>query len=104
MNNMRRAIRRPENDEVDMESRIARLESDVGHIKADVAEIKADVRDVRNKTEAGFTDVRQSIAQLGVAMEKAYGKLKVAAIETRVWGLVTLGGVLLLIARAFKWI
>jgi hypothetical protein len=98
-----------------MEGRIARLESDVAHIQKDVADIKADVRSLRdrvdsgfagmgNKVETGFTDIRQSIAQLTVAMEKAYGKAKVATIETRVWGLVTLGGMLLLMARAFKWI
>jgi hypothetical protein len=98
-----------------MEGRIARLESDVAHIQKDVAEIKTDVRglrdklesgftDVRDKVETGFTEIRQSIAQLNIAMEKAYGKAKVATIETRVWGLVTLGGILLLMARAFKWI
>jgi len=87
-----------------MEGRIARLESDVAHIQKDVADIKTDLRSLRDKVEAGFTDVRQSIAQLSVAMEKAYGKARVATIETRVWGLVTLGGILLLMARAFKWI
>jgi len=87
-----------------MEGRIARLESDVAHIQKDVAEIKTDVKTLREKVEAGFTDIRQSITQLSVAMEKTYGKAKVATIETRVRGLVTLGGILLLMARAFKWI
>jgi hypothetical protein len=87
-----------------MESRLARLESDVAHIQKDVADIKADMKSLRERVEAGFTDIRASIAQLSVAMEKAYGKAKVATIETRVWGLVPLGGILLLMARAFKWI
>lgn len=87
-----------------MEGRIARLESDVAHIQKDVAEIKTDVKDLRDKVEAGFAEIRQSIAQLNIAMERAYGKANVATIETRVWGLVTLGGVLFLMARAFKWI
>lgn len=98
-------------EEVPMEGRVARLEADVAHVQKDVADIKADVKSLRDKVdglrdkvEAGFTDTRQSIAQLSVAMEKAYGKAKVATIETRVWGLVTLGGILLLMARAFKWI
>src|SRR6185295_8438481 len=97
----------PVKKEVPMEGRIARLESDVAHIQKDVAEIKADVKGLRDKVEAGFTEIRQSIAQLSVAteksiaqlsvsMEKAYGKAKVATIETRVWGLTTLGGILLL--------
>ena len=59
---------------------------------------------LRDKVESGFTDIRQSIAQLSVAMEKAYGKSKVATIGTRVWGLSTLGAILLIMARAFKWI
>jgi hypothetical protein len=42
--------------------------------------------------------------QLNVTVEKAFGKLRVATIETRVWGLMTVGGILLLMARAFKWI
>ena len=87
-----------------MEGRVARLESDVAHIQKDVAEIKADVKTLRDNIDAGFTDIRASVAQLSVAMEKAYGKANVATIETRVWGLVTLGGILLLMARAFKWI
>jgi uncharacterized coiled-coil protein SlyX len=110
---MRRAAQLSETacEEVQMEGRIARLESDVAHVQKDVAEIKADVKNlrdkvdgVRDKVEAGFTDIRQSIAQLTVAMERAYGKARVATIETRVWGLTTLGGILFLIARAFKWI
>lgn len=115
-----------------MEGRIARLESDVAHIQKDVAEMKVDlksldkkidgvgdrmdglrdrmdgVRDkmdgLRDKMEAGFTDVRRAIAQLNVTMERAYGKARFATLETRVWGLSTLGAVLLLMARAFKWI
>jgi uncharacterized coiled-coil protein SlyX len=91
-------------EEVQMEGRIARLESDVAHIQKDVAEIKADVKNLRDKVEAGFTDIRQSIAQLNVAIEKAYGKSKVATIANRVWALATLGGILIVTARAFKWI
>jgi predicted nucleic acid-binding Zn-ribbon protein len=103
---MRRAAQLAESnyEEVQMEGRIARLESDVSHIQKDVAEIKVDLKSLRDKVESGFTDIRQSIAQLTVAMEKAYGKSKVATIGTRVWALSTLGGILLLMARAFKWI
>jgi predicted nuclease with TOPRIM domain len=128
---MRSAAQLAESDyeEVQMEGRIARLESDVSHIQKDVAEIKVNLKsldgkidghrdridsrmdglrdrmdDMRNKMEVGFTDIRQSIAQLAVAMEKAYGKSKVETIATRVWALSTLGGVLLLMARVFKWI
>jgi hypothetical protein len=85
---MRRAAQVAESNyqEVQMESRLARLESDVAHIQKDVADIKADMKSLRERVEAGFTDIRASIAQLSVAMEKAYGKAKVATIETRVWG------------------
>jgi predicted nucleic acid-binding Zn-ribbon protein len=114
---MRRAVQLAESDyeEVQMESRIARLESDVAHIQKDVVEIKtdmkglrdkveADMKDLRDRVESGFTEIRQSIAQLSLAMEKAYGKSKVDTIGTRVWALSTLGGILLLMARVFKWI
>lgn len=94
-----------------MEARIARLESDVAHIQKDVAEIKVNLKGVegkieglRDKMEAGFTELRQSIAQLSVALEKAYGKSRVEMISTKVWALSTLGGVLLIVAKAFKWI
>jgi len=128
---MRRAAQLAESDyeEVQMEGHIARLESDVSHIQKDVAEIKVNLKgldgkvdgyrdrmdsrmdglrdkmdDMRNKMEVGFTDIRQSIAQLTVMMEKNYGKSKVTSIGTRVWALSTLGGVLLVMARVFKWI
>ena len=103
---MRRAaqLAEPDYEEVQMEGRISRLESDVTHIQKDVADIKVDLKRLQDKVEAGFTDIRQSIAQLTVAMEKAYGKARVATLETRVWGLTTLGAILLLMARAFKWI
>ena len=94
-----------------MEGRIARLESDVAHIQRDVTDLKADVKSLSNKVdalrdrmEAGFTDIRQSIANLSVAMERKYGDSKVATIANRVWGLVTLGAILMIMARAFKWI
>ncbi len=87
-----------------MEGRIARLESDVAHIQKDVAEIKIDLKSLRDKVESGFTEIRQSIAQLTVAMERNYGKSKIDTIGTRVWALSTLGGILLLMARVFKWI
>jgi hypothetical protein len=54
--------------------------------------------------ETGFTEVRQSIAQLTVAMERAYGKSKVEAIGTKVWALSSVGGIFLIMARVFKWI
>jgi predicted nucleic acid-binding Zn-ribbon protein len=102
---------RSNHEEVQMEARIARLESDVSHIQKDVAEIKADqkslqakVDGLRDKVEAGFTEIRQSIAQLSIAVEKAYGKSKVEMISTKVWALSTLGGILLIMAKAFKWI
>jgi hypothetical protein len=57
-----------------------------------------------DKVESGFAEIRQSIAQLTVAMENAYRKSKVEMIGTRVWALSTLGGILLLIARVFEWI
>ncbi len=101
-----------------MEGRIARIESDVSHIQKDVAEIKVELKGMRDKddslrdkfdglrdkVDSGFTEIRQSIAQLTVAMEKSYGKSKVDTIGTRVWALSTLGGILLLMARVFKWI
>ena len=94
-----------------MESRIARLESDVAHIRTDVADLKADFRGqngkidaLRDKVDAGFTEIRQSIAKLSVEMEQRFSKLQVAILQTRIWSLVTMGGILLLMARAFNWI
>ena len=87
-------------EEVPMESRIARLESDVSHIQKDVADLKTDLRNLRDKLDS----LRDRFDAFVVETERAFAKLQVSMVETRVWSLLTIGGILLLMARAFKWI
>jgi uncharacterized coiled-coil protein SlyX len=109
---MRTALKiRSEGEKAPMETRIARLESDVAHIQKDVAELKTDFRSLshkadalRDKLDSSVTEIRQSIAKLSIEMEQGFGKLRVSILETRVWSLIKVGGILLLMARAFKWI
>jgi hypothetical protein len=83
---------------------IARLESDVQHIQTDVSDIKTDLRRTNDKIDAtndrvdalrdrvdqGFREVRQDIASAKIWAMGLYFALA--------------GGLLLVMAKGFKWI
>ena len=91
--------------------RIARLESDVEHIQADVTELKADVRKVNEQVgviKDSLRDFRMQVekrfAQLEGQIETRFAQLDKSRALDKVWWLLSLGTVLGVMARGFKWI
>jgi len=109
-----------------MDPQIAVLETKIAHIQTDVAEIKQGQLRLIDKLDAFIGDVNRRFEDLnkeisgrfeGVNKEmngrfegvnKEISGLKTAIESTKVWVLTTMfgtfGGVLTLIAHAFKWI
>jgi predicted nucleic acid-binding Zn-ribbon protein len=115
--------------EAPLEDRVARLEVNVEHIQKDVSEMKTDIRRLNDKIEAvdhkltakidavdqrltgkidSLKDVVTALAinmEKGFAgVEKSFGALRTARALDRVWYLLMTGGILGIMARAFKWI
>lgn len=94
-----------------VESRIARIESDVQHIKTDTADLRVELRRTNDKIDAGFQRVDKKIddghKELNKKIDDVYKELKDKLHSLSVWALllyITLaGGLLTVIARAFKW-
>jgi peptidoglycan hydrolase CwlO-like protein len=80
-----------------LQADVGQLQSDVRHLQADVTEIKADARQFRAEVTARFEKVLESIAELRTQMVRA-------DLQTRIWMLVSFGGLLGVLARGFKWI
>ena len=98
-----------------LEVRVARIESDVEHIKTHTADISAELRRTNDRidvTNKRIDEARESLtAKIDKRIDDLTGKydsLKDLIHSSRVWALLlymTLaGGLLTLIARAFKWI
>jgi chromosome segregation ATPase len=112
-----------------MEARIARLESDTAHIQSDVQDIRQDMKGLREETrqlnEKIETTRRELIENIDTTREKLEAKLEAKfgevgtkfgelqkAIESinigrvwdRVWLLLSMGTLLAVMARGFKWI
>lgn len=109
-----------------IESRIARIESDVEHIKADTADLRVELRrtndkiDVTNqrieqvrdslttKFDDGYKELNGKIDDVHKDMTGRIDGLKDKLHSLTIWALLlyfTLaGGLLTVIARAFKWI
>jgi hypothetical protein len=93
------------------QQRIARLEANVAHIQTDVTEIKADVRKINDKIDMEVRKLndkldafKDALSDLKIEMERRFAKLDVSRALDKVWYLLILGGLLVVIARAFKWI
>lgn len=98
-----------------VESRIARIESDVQHIKVDTADLRVELRRTNDRidvTNKRIEEVRDSLTtKMEVVREDLTGRidgLKDKLHSLTLWALLlyfTLaGGLLMIIARAFKWI
>src|SRR5579864_4263114 len=97
-------VGRLQSDVGKLQADVGQLQSDVRHLQADVTEIKADARQFRtevtarfNEVTARFDKVLESIAELRTQMVRA-------DLQTRIWMLVSFGGLLGVLARGFKWI
>jgi hypothetical protein len=76
----------PEPPDSGADARLAKLEADVGHIQIYISDIKSDVRELRTLSN----EIKESISQ------------------AKVWALLLYiglgGGVLLVMAKGFKWL
>ena len=93
---------------VKLELDVRHLQSDVQHLQADVTEMKADARQFRSEVYARFEKLE---GKVDVGFEKVHDRLAAlhtqmvrGDLQTRIWMLVSMGGVLAVLARGFKWI
>ena len=102
-----------------VESRLARIESDVQHIAADTADLRVELRrtndkidngfkELLNRMDSGFKDLGKRIDDTNKELITRTDSLKEKLHSLSVRGLllyVTLaGGLLTVIAHAFKWL
>jgi len=73
-----------------MEARIARLESDMAHLRSDVGDLRTDVRGLRDRMDAKFDELRNSIASA-----KTWALLLYIALAGALFGTL---------ARGFGWV
>ncbi len=90
------------------ESRIARIESDVQHIRADTADLRVELRRTNDRIDGLRDDLTGRIDGLREDLTGRIDGLKEKLHSLTTWALLlyfTLaGGLLTVIARAFKWI
>lgn len=76
-----------------MEARISVLETRYGHIETQVEELREDVKATRQEMKSEFGEVRKTLESMNLGR-----------IWDRVWMLLSIGAVLGVMARGFKWI
>lgn len=90
------------------ESRIARIESDVQHIREDTADLRVELRRTNDKIDSLRSDLTGRIDGVRADLTGRIDGLKEKLHSVTIWALLlyfTLaGGLLTVIARAFKWI
>jgi peptidoglycan hydrolase CwlO-like protein len=97
--------------EVSVEARIARLESDTAHIQSDVHDIRQDMKGLRQEMKELVEKVDITRKEIEAKFDAKFGELQ-KAIESinvgrawdRVWLLTSMGALLVVMARGFKWI
>lgn len=82
------------------ETRIARLESDVAHIQSDVQDIRQDVKGLRQEMKELGEKFDKKLGEL----QKAIESINIGRVWDRVWLLLSMGTLLGVMARGFKWI
>ena len=91
-----------------VEARIARIESDVQHIKADTADLRVELRRTNDKIDGVRDELTKKIDDFHKELTGKIDSLKDTLHSLTLWALLlyfTLaGGLLTVIARAFKWI
>jgi hypothetical protein len=87
-----------------VEDRIAKLGSDVQHLQADVSDIKAWTRQFQSEVLARFDRITDRLERITESMAELRTQMYRGDLQTRVWVLVSIGAVLAVMARGFKWI
>lgn len=83
-----------------MEARIARLEARTEHIQSDVQDLRQDMKGLRQEMKE-FTE---KIDAKFTEFHKAFESMKIGRVWDRVWMLLSMGALLGVMARGFKWI
>ena len=94
-----------------LEVRVARIESDVQHINEVTTDLRVELRRTNDKIDAGFQRLDKKVddghKELNKKIDDVYKELKDKLYSLSLWALllyITLaGGLLTVIARAFKW-
>ena len=101
----------PTNENDNLPTQVAELRSDVRHLQSDVTDIKADIRNARGEIQSVRSEIKGEIQ--GVRGEiretnQQVNTLVKALASAKVWAMglyVGLaGGLLYILAHAFKWI
>ena len=79
--------------EESMEARIARLEATTEHIQTDVRGLRQEMKELNTKLDTKFEQIQQS-----------FESLRIGRVLDRVWMLLSMGAMLGVMARGFKWI
>jgi septation ring formation regulator EzrA len=94
-----------------MEARIARLESDTAHIQSDVHDLRQDmkglrpeIKEIRDRIETTRRELIEKIDTKFGELQKAIESINKGRIWDRVWILLSMGTLLGVMARGFKWI
>ena len=83
-----------------MEARIARLEAHTEHIQSDVQDLRQDVKGFRQEMREFTEKIDAKFGEL----QKALESMKIGRVWDRVWMLLSMGALLGVMARGFKWI
>lgn len=79
--------------EESMEARIARLEATTEHIQSDVHTLRQEMTELNTKLDAKFEQI-----------QKSFESMRIGRVLDRVWMLLSMGTLLGVMARGFKWI
>jgi predicted nuclease with TOPRIM domain len=94
-----------------MEARIARLEAHTEHIQSDVRDLRQDMKGLRQemkelsaKFDAKLGEINEKIDSKFGELQKTLESIKIGRVWDRVWMLLSMGALLGVMARGFKWI
>lgn len=108
----------PTNENDNLPTQVAELRSDVRHLQADVTDIKADIRNARGEIQSVRSEIKGEIQGVRGEIQGVRGEIREtnqqvntlvkAVASAKVWAMglyVGLaGGLLYILAHAFKWI
>jgi phage shock protein A len=83
-----------------IESRVSVLEAHYQHIRTDVQALRDDVKGIRQEVKELAAKFDMKFGEL----QKALESMRVGRVWDRVWMLISMGALLSVMARAFKWI
>jgi chromosome segregation ATPase len=101
-----------------IDARVSVLEAHYGHIQADVHELRDDVKGIRHemkelsaKFDAKLAELTQRFETRFSSIDTKFGELqktlealKLSRVWDRVWMLLSMGALLGVMARGFKWV